>query len=229
MNELMSASVKIRFVTGDDWKPVFDILNVGITKCGGANPLTSTDFNAIYRPQLKNHFSYLNPHEVSEAFDMFVNGKLDYKAEYRGFSSMFLANILQSYSRYRNSCLSEMEQYKQREAEEQPRQPMTREQNIEWWKKFLLEPYKQYLFNGEWNFKNESVLFTLIEKLGIELITVDKKKEMFAEVETWVKTLPEFKMKPDPVIECRKRAFTAWIKTNAENLEEIDELILEKL
>lgn len=213
---------------GDDWKPVFDLLNLSIMKCGGTSSITSTEFNHVYRPQLKNHFSFLNTHEIGEAFDMFVNGKLDYKGEYRGFSSMFLANILQAYTRYRNTCLTEMDQYKQKETFQEPVK-FTKEDNIRWWTKFVLEPYKQYLFNGEWNFKNESVLFTLVEKLGIELITVDKKKEMFTEVQNWISSIHEEGKRPDPVIECRKRAFVAWIKTNAENLNEIDQLIISKL
>ncbi len=59
---------------------------------------------------LKNNYPYLSAVDVHTAMDLFVNGKLDMAIpDYVNFSPLFIGQVMNSYLRYKNKVIKELE------------------------------------------------------------------------------------------------------------------------
>lgn len=152
--------------------------------------------------------------EIKNAFKMACSGKFEVETNhYQNFSAEYLGRIMKAYNEWRAKKLG----YAQA-AEVKPYVPLvaTEEENEAWLDTFR-KPWRRSKQNQSYSFLKEEELgcYTLLEAKGIELVTLDRKKEM------WLEEWPSFmtsrnkdKAKQDCKKYCRRLALKEFILTS---------------
>ncbi len=189
-------------------EPIKDALRICRKKVGSTHDIDPEE-NQIMIDFIKKRLGSIYPSEIIDAFDMAIDGRFEYikpadLAPLKSrFTQAFLSQIMNPYLSYRAEKNRSQQRTEQIEQEEKP---------IDW--TYFLNKYEEtkqgvYTFNGmEW------LYYQHLEKLGVEIMSVEDKKKLFERVKS--ETPRNLKENEDKYLwrvkkECRRIAFKEFI------------------
>ena len=209
----------------EQWKSVRQTLYSIAIKIGLSDPLSGPEIMELVR-FLNKEFPDINKELLIEAFDMYCAQKLDFTdSAYNKLSNLFMANVINSFNRYRTE-VRRMERTEKEKEEYKPLAP--------YYEKLLFEPY-DLLLKGEdypWSNQQEWLIYTGMNKLGFPFATVQRKNEILDEVKAKMHFSPKIKkQKREERIKNRamRECFREWVTQMAEKKTDIREYFKPRL
>lgn len=172
---------------------------------------------------IKDNYRTLRVEEIKIAFEMALNGRLKVDTQhYQNFSCEYFSRIVNSYQEWKIPFSRQTK----------PKPQLTEQDQVKKNLELLLKLYLQW--TGEYPFKDyhEWIFFRDLEYSGLELMTLEEKKQLFAKVK---EELPKRLREPEDnwlirvKMECQKRGFKQWITEQKQNNTNLEQLIKDKL
>jgi hypothetical protein len=181
---------------------------------------------------VRDNYGGLTAKEIVLAFKLAAQHKLpidkDKVSPYDNFSPEYFGRIMEAYKEYKAKTLRLTHGVNNK-----PALPEEKHDRKEYYKVQLFDKYR-LLLEGRytWDDIDEEALYDRMRALGVDIELPQERIEQYKAKKAEIKGtrfLTEQKQKTELKNKYKREAFRTWIKDKADNLEDIEQLVLTKL